>query len=208
MGLYNLYNGYLLPRLTHMVCMSKDIADQRKKIIPHARGNVLEIGMGSGLNLPFYDPGKVKQIWGVEPSDGLWAITRKRTRGLAYNVTRIGRYGEQVPLDDKSADTAVVTYSLCSIPGVEKALSEIRRILKPGGELIFCEHGRAPDAAVRKWQERLNPWWVPVSGGCHLNRPISSLIEASGLKIHHLEAEYNSGIKIIGFNYTGIASRC
>jgi ubiquinone/menaquinone biosynthesis C-methylase UbiE len=185
--------------------MSNDIADQRKKIIPHARGNVLEIGMGSGLNLPFYDPGKVKQIWGVEPSDGLWAMTRKHTGGLAYKVARIGRYGEQVPLDDNSADTAVVTYSLCSIPDVEKALSEIRRILKPGGELLFCEHGRAPDASVRKWQERLNPLWIPVSGGCHLNRPISSLIEASGLKIRHLEAEYNSGIKIIGFNYTGIA---
>lgn len=207
MRLYNCYKGYILPRLTHVVCMNNDIAGQRKKIIPHARGNVLEIGMGSGLNLPFYDPKKIKQIWGVEPSDGLWAMTRKRTRSLTYNVARISRYAEQVPLEDKSADTAVVTYSLCSIPDVEKALSEIRRILKPGGELIFCEHGRAPDASVRKWQERLNPLWIPISGGCHLDRPISDLIEASGLKIRHLEAGYNGNFKIIGFNYMGIASK-
>lgn len=200
-----LYDGYILPRLTNMVCMHKNISAQREKIIPLARGNILEVGMGSGLNLSFYDPAKVKQIWGVEPSDGLWAMTRKRTAGLTYKVSRIGRNGEQVPLDDKSADTAVVTYSLCSIPDVQKALSEIRRILKPGGELIFCEHGRAPDRFVQKWQELLNPWWVPVSGGCHLNRPIPSLIEASGLKIRHLETGYNTGIKIIGFNYTGIA---
>ena len=200
-----LYDTYILPQLTHWICSQQEIAKERRKIVPRAKGNVLEVGMGSGLNLPFYDPSVVRHVWGVEPSFKLREMAQKRAEGLSFDVDLIGFTGEEIPLDNHCVDTVVVTYALCSIPDVKKALKEMNRVLKSDGELIFCEHGSAPDEAVRRWQERINPFWTRVSGGCHLNRPVPDLIRESGFKIRHMETMYNSPLKIVSFNYQGVA---
>lgn len=200
-----LYETYIRPRLIHWVCSHKDIARQRSKVVPRAKGNVLEVGMGSGLNLPFYDPAAVRHIWGVEPSCKLRDMAKKRAKGLPFDVDLIGFTGEEIPLENHCVDTVVVTYTLCSIPDVRKALEEMNRVLKPGGELIFCEHGSAPDDSVRKWQDRIDPFWTKISGGCHLNRSVPDLITQGGFKIRHLVTMYHSPLKIVSFNYQGIA---
>lgn len=199
------YDTHILPKLTNWVCSQNDITRMREKIVPLARGRVLEIGIGSGLNLPFYDPAKIDRIWGLDPSSQLKKIAKRKAVGLPFDVDFIGLSGEDIPLAKKSIDTVLVTYTLCSIPDVLKALNEMNRVLKPGGKLIFCEHGRAPDAHINKWQDRMNPAWTKISGGCNLNRPISDLIETSGFKIVTLDADYNSPLKVIGFNYRGVA---
>lgn len=200
-----IYKTAVLPGLTHWVCRQKDVAKQRSKVVPRAAGRVLEVGIGSGLNLPFYDPAKVTRVWGVDPSCELRSIAREKAVDLPFDVDFIGLSGEDIPLDNHSADTVVVTYTLCSIPDVQKALTEMNRVLKPGGELIFCEHGSAPDATVRKWQKRLTPLWTTLSGGCHLNRPIADLIREGGFRIRHLDTAYISSLKIISFIYRGMA---
>ena len=200
-----LYETYILPKLTHWVCSHNDISKQRRKVVPRAKGRILEVGIGSGLNLPFYDPAKVKQVWGVDPSYKLRAIAEKKSVDLPFDVDFIGLSGEEIPLEKNSADTVLVTYTLCSIPDVLKALKEMNRVLKPGGELIFCEHGSAPDDHIRRWQERVNPIWTKVSGGCHLNRPIADIIKESGFKIKYLDTTYSSPLKIVSFNYLGMA---
>lgn len=199
------YNKYILPKLTHWVCSQNDITRSREKIVPLAKGRILEVGIGSGLNLPFYDPAKVDRVWGLDPSSQLKKIAEKKAVEMPFDVDFIGLSGEDIPLEKKSMDTVLVTYTLCSIPDVLKALNEMKRVLKPGGELIFCEHGRAPDDNISKWQDRITPTWTKISGGCNLNRPISNLIEESGFKIVNLDARYNSPLKVIGFNYRGIA---
>lgn len=201
----NPYDRYLLPGLTHWVCSQKQMTAQRMRVIPQARGRVLEIGIGSGLNLPFYDPGKINCLWGLDPSQQLIKMAAKKAVGLPFNVEVIGLSGEQIPLEKNSADTVVVTYTLCSIPDVLKALIEMNRVLKPGGHLIFCEHGKSPDDRIFKWQNRINPIWKRVSGGCHLNRNIPGLIEKGGFKIKHLDMAYMSRLKLTGFNYWGDA---
>ncbi len=200
-----LYETYILPGLMHRVCSHKDLSRQRKKVVPRAKGRVLEVGIGSGLNLPFYDPAKVTRVWGVDPSIELRRVAQKKAVGMPFGVDFIGLSGEEIPLENNSADTVLVTYTLCSIPDVRKALKEMNRVLKPGGELIFCEHGQAPDDHIRRWQERLNPVWTKISGGCHLNRPVIDLIKESGFDIRHLESAYSSPLKIVSFNYWGMA---
>ena len=200
-----IYETVILPGIIHWVCSHNDLSKQREKVVPHAKGNVLEVGIGSGLNLPFYDPAKVDKIWGVDPSMRLRRMARKKAVGLPFDVDFIGLSGEEIPLDNKSADTVLVTYTLCSIRDVQKALTEMNRVLKPGGELIFCEHGSAPDAYIRKWQKRIDPAWTRISGGCHLDRRITDLIEEGGFKIRHLESDYSSPLKIVSFNYRGMA---
>jgi ubiquinone/menaquinone biosynthesis C-methylase UbiE len=200
-----IYNHHILPRLTHWICSQKNFTYQRKKIIPRARGRVLEIGMGSGLNLPFYDPKNIDFLWGVEPSKQSQKTAKKRAVDLPFNVEFIGLSGEEIPLEKNCADSVVVTYTLCTIPDVLKALTEMNRVLKPGGELIFCEHGKAPEDIVFKWQNRLNPIWKNMSGGCNLNRPIPCLIRKAGFKIKHLDTGYISSSKLASFNYWGQA---
>jgi len=181
------------------------MAHQRGKVVPLARGAILEVGIGSGLNLPFYDPGKVDYILGLDPSIQLRKMARQKAAGLPFDVDFIGLSGEEIPLEKNSIDTVLTTYTLCTIPDVHRALREMKRVLRPGGELIFCEHGKTPDDGVNRWQERINPIWSKISGGCNLNRPISNIIEESGFKIKHLDTAYGSALKIVSYNYCGVA---
>jgi SAM-dependent methyltransferase len=201
-----IYKHVVLPKLMHQICSHKDITGQRRKIIPLAQGRVLEIGIGSGLNLPFYNPRRVTHLWGLDPCRPLLAMAEKSFISQPFPIDFLAESGERIPLDTHSADTVVVTYTLCSIPDITRALMEMRRVLKPGGTLLFSEHGRSPDPGIHKWQDRLTPFWKPVSGGCHLNRPIAGLITNSGFTITRLEAEYLSPLKITGFHYRGSAT--
>jgi ubiquinone/menaquinone biosynthesis C-methylase UbiE len=199
------YAKYLLPRTVHFLCSAKLIRKQRIKVVYLATGRVLEIGIGSGLNLPLYDPGKVQRVWGLDPSIELWKLAERMASQVDFSVEFIKGDAEAIPLDDCSADTVLVTYTLCSVPRVLRALEEIRRVLKPVGQLIFCEHGAAPDVSVRRWQNRLNPIWKRIAGGCSLNLPIPSLLEQAGLKIRQMDTMYLPGWKPVTFNYWGTA---
>ena len=199
------YSKYLLPKVVHFTCGLKPNMRQREKVVPHARGRVLEVGIGSGLNFPFYDPTKVTKLWGLDPSPEMTRMAEQRARSLRFEVEFISLPGDAIPLDDNSVDTVLVTYTLCTIPDTTPALQQMRRVLRPGGELIFCEHGAAPDVSVRRWQNRLNPLWKRFGGGCHLNRPIPALIEAGGFRIKALETMYIPGWRPASFNYWGAA---
>jgi len=200
-----LYDRYVLPRVVHVTCGLKPNMRQRAKVVPRAHGRVLEVGIGSGLNLPFYDSAKVAKLWGLDPSPEMTRMARRAAISLPFEVEFIGLPGDKIPLEDCSIDTAVVTYTLCTIPDTAPALRQIRRVLRPGGELVFCEHGAAPDANVRRWQDRLNPVWKRLGGGCNLNRPIPALIEAGGFRIRSLDTMYIPGWRPASFNYWGSA---
>ena len=144
--------------------------------MPLAEGRVLEIGMGSGINLPYYNPDKVDMVWGLEPSEGMRRKAQKNLNKSHFDVQWIDLPSEEIPLDTNSADTIVLTYTLCTIPNWQQVLEEMRRVLKPQGSLLFCEHGEAPDDNIRTWQQRINPVWKKLAGGCNLNRPIPSLL--------------------------------
>lgn len=199
------YETYVLPHLVHLTCGVKPIRIQRRKVVPLAQGRVLEIGMGSGLNIPHYDWSRVELIWGLEPSKGMRRKARPQLRQAKAPIEWLDLPGEEIPLDDDSADTVLLTYTLCTIPDWRQALNQMRRVLKPGGTLIFCEHGEAPDESVRRWQQRINPVWKKVSGGCHLNRPIPRYLEEGGFDIREMETDYLPGPKLATFNYWGIA---
>ncbi|TFG86560.1 MAG: class I SAM-dependent methyltransferase [Chromatiales bacterium] len=199
------YEERILPHVIAMACSAKPIQKQRQKIVPLAEGRVLEIGFGSGLNVPFYDPGKVAKIWALEPSEGMRAKAKPQVDASSLDIEFIDLPGEQIPLEADSADTVLVTYSLCTIPDALLALEGIRRVLKPGGRLLFCEHGKAPDEKVLRWQNRLNPAWQKIAGGCHLNRDIPALLAAAGFRIVSDERMYIPGLKILCYNYWGVA---
>lgn len=200
-----LYSRYILPRVVNFACGLKPNMRQREKVVPRARGRVLEVGIGSGLNLPFYDATKVSTVWGLDPSPEMTRMAERAARSLPFKVEFIGLPGDEIPLEDDSIDTVLVTYTLCTIPDPIPALRQMSRVLRPGGELIFCEHGAAPDASVRRWQDRLNPLWQRLGGGCNLNRPIPALIEAGGFRIESLDAMYIPGWRPASFNYWGTA---
>jgi ubiquinone/menaquinone biosynthesis C-methylase UbiE len=200
-----LYSRYILPKVVHFTCGLKPIMRQREKVVPRARGRVLEIGIGSGLNLPYYDSAKVSKVWGLDPSPEMTQMARRAAASLPFEVEFIGLPGDEIPLEDNSVDTVVVTYTLCTISDTTPALRQISRVLRPGGELIFCEHGAAPDASVRRWQDRLNPIWKRLGGGCNLNRPIPTIIEAGGFRIKSLDTMYIPGWRPASFNFWGIA---
>lgn len=200
------YGRYILPRLTDLVCSAGTHRRQREKIVPLARGRVLEIGLGSGLNLAHYDADRVEMVWGVDPSLGMSRLARSRVRQAPFEVRLLENTADDIPLDDASADSAVITYTLCSIPDPEAALREIARVLKPGGTLLFCEHGAAPDASVRRWQNRLTPYWKHVTGGCHLDRDIPAILRQGGFQVEGLETMYLPGWRPGTFNYWGSAT--
>ena len=200
-----LYDRYVLPRLVHFTCRQNPTMRQREKVVPLAGGRVLEIGIGSGLNIPFYDSRKVEHLWGLDPSAEMWSIACKNAAEQHLRAEFIQAGAESIPLDDDSADTVVMTFTMCTIPDVRAALAEIQRVLKPSGQLIFCEHGKAPDDSVRRGQERLNPVWKVFSGGCNLNRPISELLTQAGFKSGDMQTMYLPGWKPATFNYWGTA---
>ena len=199
------YAKHVLPHVVHLACGTKPNRRQRQKIVPLARGRVLEIGIGSGLNLEFYDSARVEHVWGLDPSPEMWAIAEASARKQPFKVEFIEAGAERIPLEDRSVDTVVITYTLCTIPEATAALADMRRVLKPGGELVFCEHGLAPDESVRRWQHRVNPVWRRVGGGCNLNRDIPSLLKAGGFRIRDMDTMYIPGWKPASFNYWGTA---
>lgn len=178
---------------------------QREKVVPLAGGRVLEIGAGSGLNLPFYDAEKVDHLFALEPSAEMWAMSKERQSTMKFSVEFMPAFAEDIPLQPASVDTIVVTYSLCTIPEAGQALEEMRRVLRKDGQLIFCEHGLAPDENIRKWQDRINPTWKRIGGGCNLNRDIPKLLTEGGFKIRDLDTLYLPGLKPMSFNYWGVA---
>jgi ubiquinone/menaquinone biosynthesis C-methylase UbiE len=199
------YDKYLLPKLVHFSCSQNPSMRQREKIVPLAQGRVLEIGIGTGLNIPFYDAQHVTHLWGLDPSAEMWSIAQKNAAEHHLDAEFIQSGAESIPLDSNSADTVVMTYTMCTIPDIHSALDEIKRVLKPGGKLIFCEHGQAPDESVLRWQNRLNPFWTKLSGGCNLNRPVPRLLEQSGFKSNDIQTMYLPGWKPAAFNYWGTA---
>lgn len=201
------YDKYIMPRFINCACGSKPIMRQREKVVPQASGTVLEIGIGTGLNLPYYDPRRVERLIGLDPSQESWELAGERAAHLEFDVEFIGLPGEQIPLEDDSVDTVLVTFALCTIPDPIAALHGMARVLRPQGKLIFCEHGHAPDSGVSKWQDRINPVWRRIAGGCNLNRNIPQLLTQGGFGIDELEQMYlPSTPKVAGYNYWGSAS--
>jgi len=196
------YDRTLLPYLTDLACGGKPIRKQRLKVIPKAEGRVLEVGIGTGLNMPFYDRTRIKSIVGVDPALEMHRLARKRIRQVGIEVTLVGLSAEKLPVEDASFETVVCTYTLCTIQDPVAALREMRRALVPGGKLLFSEHGRAPDENVLKWQTRLQPYWGKVSGGCMLDRDIPGLLEQAGFT-PEVQSRYIPGFRIFSFNYWG-----
>lgn len=201
-----LYAKYVLPKLIHFTCGLKPNMRQREKVVPLARGRVLEIGVGSGLNFPFYDSTRVTKVWGLEPAAEMIQLAEPLAAAVPFEVEFIGLPSADIPLEDESVDTVLVTYALCTIQDTLPALHQMSRVLCRGGQLIFCEHGAAPDRSVRRWQDRLNPVWRRLSGGCELNRAIPALIEEGGFRIAGMETMYIPGWRPASFNYWGTAT--
>lgn len=200
------YARHILPRCLDKACSIGPIEKQRAKIVPLAKGRVVEIGIGSGLNLPHYNADQVTSVTGIDPDEHIWKRSAARRAAASFPIERVGLSGESIPLEDATADTVVVTYSLCTIPDPVQALREMRRVLKPDGEILFCEHGQAPDASVARWQSRIDPVWKKIAGGCHSGRRIPDLIREAGLTIHTLEEMYIPGPKVLSYNYWGRTS--
>ena len=196
------YSDIILPRLCDLAMRNKELMPFRERVIGAAEGRVLEIGVGSGMNLPFYRP-PVREVLALEPAPRLVAMARRAS--CAIPIKFLEASAEAIPLDEQSVDTIVTTWTLCSIPQAATALAEMRRVLRPGGRLLFVEHGLAPDEGVRRWQDRLTPAWRCICGGCHLNRPIRSMIESAGFRIGWIETGYIPGPRPMTFMYEGSA---
>jgi ubiquinone/menaquinone biosynthesis C-methylase UbiE len=200
------YAKHVLPRLIELAMKNKEMARLRSAWIPQARGDVLEVGIGSGLNLAFYSS-EVRRVYGVDPSIELQRIARERAATIPFHVEFLSQSVEtSLSLGNGSIDTAVLTWTLCSIAKPAKALHEIRRVLSPSGRLVFVEHGRAPDPRVAVWQDRLTPAWKRIGGGCHLNRKVDEMIRAAGFQMIDLETTYLPGPKAMTYTYQGIAA--
>ncbi len=200
------YARYILPKVLNLSCGTKVVQRQRQKVVPLCEGVVLEIGIGSGLNLPYYDATRVERVIGLDPAQEMLAYARRRSENLPFTVEYLVLEGERIPLDPHTVDTVLVTYTLCTIADPITALEAMGRVLKPGGGLIFCEHGRAPDQGVRRWQHRLNPLWNRIGGGCNLDRDIPALIEGAGFHIEALDSMYLPRTpRFAGFNFWGCA---
>ncbi|MFP4482769.1 MAG: class I SAM-dependent methyltransferase [Thermovirgaceae bacterium] len=190
-----LYDRYLLPYFIDMAAGVTLLERQRRIIVPRARGRVLEVGFGSGRNLPFYNASRMKEIVGLEPSEPMRQRARKRLERSALPVTLVDAVAEEMPFKSKSFDTVLLTFTLCSVSDPLRALREMRRVLSPGGRLLFCEHGRSPEGSVSRWQGRLTPWWKKVSGGCHLDRDVVELLQVAGFECPVLDRFYASKLR-------------
>ena len=202
------YDKYILPKFLNCACGSKPINYQREKIVPLAEGTVLDVGIGSGLNIPYYNKSKIKYLYGLDPSIELLNLAKPLAKKNELEIEFLECGAEAIPLPNDSIDTVVITYTLCTIPDTQLSNEEIMRVLKPNGKLLFCEHGLAPDINIVKWQKRINPIWNKISGGCNLNRDIPKLIRSSGFKILNMEEMYlPSTPKFAGYNYWGVAKK-
>ena len=198
------YDERVLPYLVHLTMRQETFFAYRQRVVQDAHGRVLEIGVGSGLNLPLYGE-RVRQVTGLDPSPRLLSMARRVQAGSRVPFELIEASAEAIPLANESIDTVVSTWTLCSIPDALAALREMRRVLRPAGELRFIEHGRAPEATVRLWQDRLTPAWKRLAGGCHLNRPIRELLEDAGFRVERMDTGYMKGPKPMTFMYEGQA---
>lgn len=199
------YEQRVLPYVLDCACGIKAVRRQRAKVVPRAVGRVLEIGIGTGLNVEHYDKARVTEVVGLDPALQMHDLARRRIARAGLPVELIGLSAETIPQPDASFDTVVCTYTLCTIPDPVAALREMRRVLKPGARLLFCEHGRAPDESVRRWQARLNPVWKGLAGGCQLDRDVPALLGAAGLRSDDLQTLYLPGPRPLTFNYWGSA---
>jgi ubiquinone/menaquinone biosynthesis C-methylase UbiE len=202
-----IYERHVLPWVLDLACGMSTVTRQRTQVVPQAVGRVLEIGIGTGLNLAHYDVVRVESLTGVDPALQMHRLARRRAERAGLDVELIGLSAEErLPVDDASFDTVVMTYTLCSIPDAVAALREIRRVLAPGGRLLFCEHGRAPDESVQRWQKRLQPWWGPLAGGCQLGRDIPALLREGGFRADGMQEAYLRGApRPLTYNYWGAA---
>lgn len=198
------YQDHILPRLINLAMRQRNLAAYRHRTVPAAEGRVLEVGIGSGLNLPFYTQ-KAELVIGLDPSPRLLSMARQAGHPASGLVEFVEGFAEAIPLENMSVDSVVMTWTLCSIPDAQRSLQEMRRVLKLGGRLLFVEHGRAPDPNVRWWQDRLTPAWKRFSGGCHLNRAIEILIEGAGFQFERIETGYMRGPRPMTFMYEGSA---
>lgn len=202
------YEERILPHLIDRACSVGQVMKLRSQVVPQARGTVLEVGMGSGINLEFYRPEAVELVYGLEPSAGMRRKAAKNLERSELKVEWLDLPGEKIPLPDESVDTVLLTFTLCTIPDWQAALQQMKRVLKPNGELLFLEHGESPEAGTQKWQHRITPAWRKVAGGCHLNRNIAQLIESTGFRITELENLYVPKTpKVAGYIYKGRATK-
>lgn len=197
-----LYNDRIVPHLVNLAMRNRQLAPYRERIMTQAKGRVLEIGVGSGLNLPLYT-NRATEVLGLEPHPKLLTMASQKAGNVPSSL--IEGSAESIPLGDASVDTVVTTWTLCTIPDVVIALTEMRRVLKPNGHLLFVEHGLSSDENVRTWQNRLTPIWRRIAGGCHLNRPIATLVERAGFHVSQMETGYMQGSKPMTFMYEGSA---
>jgi len=200
----NWYERNLLPHLVNLACGTPPIRKQRMKIIPRATGRVLEVGIGSGLNIPFYDLSRIKTLTGIDTMLNIPQLALKRIESAGIDIRLVCLSAEKLPIADASFDTVVSTYTLCTLQNPLIALNEIRRVLAPGGRLLFSEHGRAPERDVEKWQTRLQPYWSRIAGGCMLDRDIPSLLRQAGF-YPDVQSQYLFGPKILSYHYWGEA---
>ena len=203
-----LYDKYILPKFLNCACSSKPINYQRQKVVPLAKGKVLDIGIGSGLNIPFYNSDKIDKVIGIDPSHELIELAKELANDSKASIELVIGSAESIPYPDNFFDTVLVTYTMCTIPNVAIANKEMWRVLKDDGRLIFCEHGLAPDKKISKWQNRIDPFWGKIAGGCHLNRDIQKLITDAGFSFESLDKMYiPSTPKFAGYNYWGIGKK-
>lgn len=200
-----LYARFVLPRLLSAAMRQPDLVPFRSLVGQSASGRVLEVGIGPALNLPFYGP-DVTAVVGIDSSAELLAMAERRRSDQPFDVQLFEGSAEALPLDTGSIDTVVTTWTLCTVPNAAVVLSEARRVLKPGGRLLFAEHGRASDKAVARWQDWLDPVWTRIAGGCHMNRPIADLIAGAGFRLDSLETAHIAGPKVLTFMYSGSAT--
>ena len=198
------YAKYVLPTLTDLAMRNAATRTERARFVPQATGVVLEIGVGSGLNIPIYGSG-VRKLYGLDPSAELLRMARPRAERAPFPVELLEHSAEAIPLGDASVNTLVTTWTLCTVPDALAALREMRRVLRPDRQLIFIEHGRSTDPEVVRWQDRLTPLWRKVTGGCHLNRPIDELLAQGGFQVSEMERGYGAGPRIGAYLYRGIA---
>ncbi len=200
----SLYDNWILPSVLDIVMRNKEVTRYRSALVPDARGAVLEVGIGSGLNLPFYGA-QVERLYAIDPSESLLRIARRRARSAPFPVEFFARCAEAIPIEDHCVDTVLTTFTLCTIADPLAALHEMRRVLKPTGRLLFAEHGFAPDPSVQRWQHRCNPLWNRLAGGCNLDRRIDALIRSAGFHIAALTAKYAKGPRPLSYIYAGSA---